>query len=264
VDPQAPRRLLHHLLVLNSRKARLSFVKVVEYQRRGVVHVHAVIRLDGPDGACSPAPPELQLQQLLLAIRSAVSRAQAPIAGGETIARWGRQIDLRPLPEEETVKRAIAAYLAKYATKSTDNGGRLDHPLRHDDLDRLDLPAHLRRLVLTAWELGAMPELARLRLRAWAHTLGFPGHWVTKSRRYSTTFRELRAARSEWRSGRHPCEDEDDEQLVRAAEWRFAGRGWSNPGDQWLAETAARNHAEMLRVAREERRGQPARKEDDQ
>ncbi|MER7366826.1 replication initiator [Nonomuraea wenchangensis] len=31
----------------------IAFVKVAEYQRRGVVHFHAVIRLDGPDG---PAP----------------------------------------------------------------------------------------------------------------------------------------------------------------------------------------------------------------
>ena len=34
-----------------------------------------------------------------------------------------------------------------------------------------------------------------LRLRAWAHMLGFGGHWSTKSRRYSTTFTVLRRAR---------------------------------------------------------------------
>ena len=31
-----------------------SFAKIVEYQRRGVVHFHAVIRLDGPGGPTSP------------------------------------------------------------------------------------------------------------------------------------------------------------------------------------------------------------------
>ena len=47
-------------------QVRLSYAKVAEYQRRGVVHFHAIIRLDGPTGpatappgptaACSPAP----------------------------------------------------------------------------------------------------------------------------------------------------------------------------------------------------------------
>ncbi|GAA4063967.1 hypothetical protein GCM10022233_42630 [Streptomyces shaanxiensis] len=29
---------------------RVSFAKVAEYQKRGAVHVHAVIRIDGPSG----------------------------------------------------------------------------------------------------------------------------------------------------------------------------------------------------------------------
>ena len=34
-----------------AEQARLSYGKVAEYQRRGLVHFHAVVRLDGPDGA---------------------------------------------------------------------------------------------------------------------------------------------------------------------------------------------------------------------
>ncbi|GAA4980340.1 hypothetical protein GCM10023257_18240 [Streptomyces hyderabadensis] len=37
--------------------ARLSYAKVAEYQRRGLVHFHAVVRLDGPDGPDSHRPP---------------------------------------------------------------------------------------------------------------------------------------------------------------------------------------------------------------
>jgi hypothetical protein len=33
---------------------RVSFAKVAEYQKRGLVHFHAVIRLDGPDGSTQP------------------------------------------------------------------------------------------------------------------------------------------------------------------------------------------------------------------
>ena len=39
--------------------ARLSYAKVAEYQRRGLVHFHAVIRLDGPDGPTDAPPPGL-------------------------------------------------------------------------------------------------------------------------------------------------------------------------------------------------------------
>ena len=37
------------------------------------------------------------------------------------------------------------------------------------------------------------------RFRAWAHMLGYGGHFLTKSRRYSVTFGQLRAARTEHR-----------------------------------------------------------------
>lgn len=36
--------------------ATLSYVKVAEYQKRGQVHFHAVIRLDGPTGPTSTPP----------------------------------------------------------------------------------------------------------------------------------------------------------------------------------------------------------------
>ena len=35
-------------------------------------------------------------------------------------------------------------------------------------------------------------------LRRWAHMLGFGGHFLTKSRYYSVTFRVLREARTVW------------------------------------------------------------------
>jgi len=38
-------------------RARLSYAKVAEYQRRRLVHFHAIIRLDGPDGPPTHHPP---------------------------------------------------------------------------------------------------------------------------------------------------------------------------------------------------------------
>jgi hypothetical protein len=51
-----------------SDHARLSYAKVAEYQRRGLVHFHAVIRLDGPDGPADPPPAGLTHQALRDAI----------------------------------------------------------------------------------------------------------------------------------------------------------------------------------------------------
>jgi hypothetical protein len=47
-----------------------------------------------------------------------------------------------------------------------------------------------------------LAERAGLRnLGRWVHMLGFRGHFVTKSRRYSTTLGELRAARAVSQAG---------------------------------------------------------------
>src|SRR4051812_8079382 len=55
--------------------ARLSYAKVAEYQRRGLVHFHAVIRLDGPDGPTDPPPAGLTHDALRSAITTAARTA---------------------------------------------------------------------------------------------------------------------------------------------------------------------------------------------
>jgi hypothetical protein len=60
------------------------------------------------------------------------------------------------------------------------------------DVERLKVRPHVRRYVECAWRLGGYRHLRALKLRRWAHSLGFRGHCFTKSRRYSTTFTALR------------------------------------------------------------------------
>ncbi len=244
-----------------SAHVRVSFAKVVEYQHRGVVHLHAVIRLDHPDQPADPPPAPFDTELLATAIQHAATTAAVAYpatAGLDGAARWGTQLDLRPIGGVGTVPGVVAAYLAKYATKSTDPAGHLDHRLERADLDTLDhhLTPHLARMVRTAWDLGARPELEALRLQAWAHTLGFRGHWLTKSRRYSTTFAALRAARADWHTHHHPAGTDTGStpgETVSVGDWRYAGTGWTNDGDAWLAATAAARHAETRRTARQER-----------
>jgi hypothetical protein len=115
------------------------------------------------------------------------------------VARWGAQLDLREIRQTgpgELSAEAVAGYIAKYATKATESyGAALDRRIRHEhELDHLRVPAHIARLARACWDLGGEPALTGLRLRQWAHMLGFRGHWSTKSRRYSTTLTALRRA----------------------------------------------------------------------
>jgi hypothetical protein len=120
--------------------------------------------------------------------------------GVTLIARWGEQLDVRHITEagvdQELSAEQVAGYIAKYATKATEAlGVTLDHRLGEGELEELDVPVHVAELVRSCFELGSRPSLARLRLRNWAHMLGFGGHFSTKSRRYSTTLGALRRAR---------------------------------------------------------------------
>ena len=117
------------------------------------------------------------------------------------------------------------------------------------------------QLVRAAWALGGRPELEELRLRAWAHMLGFGGPWSTKSRRYSTTFTVLRRARVAFAkrrraSGGVPLDawgrPEDDQAMIVVASWVYIGSGYETEGERWLALSAAARAREPRRMAREE------------
>jgi hypothetical protein len=194
--------------------------------------------------------------------------------GPERYARWGEQLDVRNITTgedqaEELSAEQVAGYIAKYATKATESfGSGLDRRLDPDDLDRLDgLPAHVVELVRAAWELGGRRELEGLRLRAWAHMLGFRGHWSTKSRRYSTTFTVLRRARVQFAKRRRARDGvpldawgrpEDDQAVIVIASWIYVGSGYATEGERWLALSAAARAREQREVAWEELRTMPA------
>jgi len=124
----------------------------------------------------------------------------------------------------------VAGYVAKYATKAAECTGTLDR--RITPADRLaDLPIsdHARRLIAECLCLGKLPEFSELRLAAWAHMLGFRGHFSTKSRAYSTTMGALRADRAAHQrayataTGLLPDLDSDTTLVIN--DWHFAGRG---------------------------------------
>jgi hypothetical protein len=65
------RSIAHHAGLTNkalTARLRVSYAKVAEYQRRGVVHFHAIIRLDGPAGPADAPPAWADLALLTAAI----------------------------------------------------------------------------------------------------------------------------------------------------------------------------------------------------
>ena len=102
-----------------------------------------------------------------------------------------------------------------------------------------------------------------LRLRRWAHMLGFGGHFLTKARRRVITFKLLRDTRVTFR--RHQDQTTDQTTgLIRAADHldeettliigtlTFTGAGWHTTGDALLANTAAAMARARQQAGREE------------
>ncbi|GGT46124.1 replication initiation protein [Streptomyces chromofuscus] len=231
--------------------ARISFGKVAEYQKRGAIHFHAVIRLDGPEGGSALPPAWASAELLTDAIRAAARRTEIPgplVDSREHRFAFGKQLDIRTIRSADfsgpvqITERAVAAYIAKYATKGAETAtGTLDRPVRLlAEIAHFDVPEHARRLIRACWSLGRRPELAELRLRAWAHMLGFRGHFSTKTRKYSTTLGALRDARAAWRRAQTlerlhgPDAPDAEETTLVLAHWAFAGVGLTR-GEEWLA-----------------------------
>ncbi|MGH2688763.1 MAG: replication initiator, partial [Actinomycetota bacterium] len=233
-----------------------QFAKVGEYQLRGAVHFHAIFRLDGvgPDGGIVAPPAEFTVELLTEALTETVRTVEVAPAEleGRMSLRWGREFHVRPIRRGSDVSQeAVAAYVAKYATKGSESLGE----------GRVN--AHIRRLRETAWDLGVQPQFADLRLTEAVTELGFRGHFSTRSRTYSTTLKAKRQVRRDYAQRRRlpkgtteflDCwgRPEEDEAVVVEARWSYAGSGYRNNGERWLALSAAARAREWRRIAREE------------
>ena len=198
-------------------QVHFQFVKVAEYQARGVVHFHAVIRLDAPGQDYTPPAARYTTDLLCDAIGQAAAVVLPVEHDGQVVTlTFGPQIDTRPVRRDAIVGtgkpldiEAVANYIAKYATKTLTAPGVPDARIRHaSEIGGLRCSAHHRAMIATAWKLGGIRHDARFRLHA--HMLGWGGHFLTKSRRYSVTFGYLRGERVQHRRAqRHPDGERD-------------------------------------------------------
>jgi Replication initiator protein, pSAM2 len=228
------------------QRVRVRFVKVAEYQARGIIHYHAVIRLDAAtEQDYQPPPPGFDPPLLKEAVVQAAAAITLDVAAhldrlntravgtgpGDTgslpvidpdlrrIVRFGTQTDARtitrvhglPATGTDLPAPAVANYIAKYATKAISTPGLPARPVRSPAaITALRCPAHHKQLITTCWQLGKRPCAAQLALNRWTHMLGYRGHFLTKSRRYSVTFGQLRAWRTDYRRAQnHPGGETD-------------------------------------------------------
>lgn len=241
------------------RRCRVSFVKVAEFQRRGVVHFHALIRLDGP-GDFDPPQIDIDTAALAQAIRQAAAHLQLTVEmpdGSGLVLRFGEQLDTQTVnsgPAGELTPEHAARYIAKYATKSAEDFGLGDRRISPETLPLLGVSDHVDRLVRVAWQLGEHESYDGL--RRWVHMLGFRGHFTSKSRRYSTTLGAIRGERRAYRqrqAAEHIREliPEEHDTTAVVARWEFAGLGYLTTGDTALALSAAARARERRQAARE-------------
>ena len=254
--------------------ARLSYAKVAEYQRRGLVHFHAAIRLDGPDGPADPAPPGLVVHALHDAILEAARSVTLEVTrpdGTALVLGWGVQVDVRRITPTraqavedehgEITDAALAGYIAEYATKGTGKtDGHPDRPIRSGHyIAHLAVSDHHRRIIQTCWRLGGLDRYEELNLRKWAHMLGFRGHFLTKSQRYSTTFRAIRRERRVWRLAATLDQLDGPPELKTITvvnDWRLVGIGHHTNADRELALAIAERrlqHRSTRRAGKETR-----------
>jgi replication initiator protein RepSA len=242
--------------------ATVQYAKVAEYQVRGAVHFHALVRLDGPrtpDGF-APAPPTVDATRLAGLVRAAAASVRLNVPGVDAsdparLLAFGRQLDARPVrsnrrtddPDRALSPEQVAGYLAKYATKSITDTGATGN-------------AHHRRLRATARDLAVRAEAAQQDsyelLGKWTHMLGFRGHFASKSRRYSVTLGALRRARrraqaliAQSRAEGRPLDlaaleadllaEDNTETTLVIGHWHYVGSGWNTEAERVLAIAAA-------------------------
>lgn len=279
------RAVATHLGVTESglgQHASIQYAKVAEYQDRGLVHFHALVRLDGPAdaGIGAPAPAALDGPTLAALVRETAPGVTvlAEAIDDEDSPRvlvWGAQLDVRVVtpghrsddPTAAVTPGQVAGYLAKYATKDVSG--------LHGEGQQRPHIAALRAACTDLAERAARhhgEEHDYQRMGKWVHMLGFRGHFGTKSRRYSVTLGALRRARARWQAmaaesrrtresidtrdlERRLLADDEEETTVVIGSWTYLGTGWRDAAEEALALAAAARAREYDQWRAERRDG---------
>ncbi|GAA3083643.1 hypothetical protein GCM10010464_54620 [Pseudonocardia yunnanensis] len=112
---------------------------------------------------------------------------------------------------------------------------------------------------------AALEQYEDLGLQRWAHMLGFRGHFLTKSQRYSTTFGALRHGRRTWRLAEDLAQldrDTDDPNTISldlttitvVNDWRLVHIGHRTYAERELAVAIAERNRQQRKSRTTQRR----------
>jgi uncharacterized Zn-finger protein len=240
---------------------RISFMKVVELQRRALPHFHAVIRLDANGELGEPllAPDTtVSAHDFVVLVRQAAMETALIVRDDKTMG-FGEQIDIKIITGANHTElndchisgRQIARYLAKYVTKSVADFGIGAHRFSPAVIDQLEVTDHVHEILRTIVAISA--EERYQDVLSWLHTLGYRGHVVSKSRQFSTTMTALRGKRADWWESRKN-NDLSVKMRNRADEpipWQFQRLGLDSLGDRSLVVSASTRARERRIAARQ-------------
>jgi hypothetical protein len=139
---------------------RVSYIRVAEYQHRGLVHVHPLIRLDRRmpayrSGEVRVPDRRFTVQLFEDALRATVEAVSVNVPDelGAGTVRWGAQLDVQQLTGDDDERRRRASYLAKYSTKSTEQAGGLLHRVHRGEVEHVHVREHVRGYLRAAFDL---------------------------------------------------------------------------------------------------------------
>ena len=132
---------------------RIRYVKVAEYQERGIVHFHAVIRLDAPGQDYQPSPAGYTAVMLCDAIDQAASTATVTTGSGLRLG-FGAQTDARAIRHSPRPARHRPGPIRA-------GGGELHRQVRHQDPYRARRPGHAHPHRLRSPGPALLPALPR-------------------------------------------------------------------------------------------------------
>ncbi len=184
------------LCVPRSRYQDIAYLRVVEWQQRGLAHVHALVRIRRQPGR--------RITKRGVARQLARTSLEVPINGAAVILRWGAQLDVQILGSiEDDAVLQRASYIAKYATKSPgDSLAGSDARTRH----------HAR--IANAVQERLSQQMSHRRLLSVRERLGLRGSIVTASHSWEP---------------RRPREPADLPRVRPGGRWRLASTGYELP-----------------------------------
>lgn len=156
-----PRRWSWFVTYLRRLVGDVQYFKVYEWQERGVLHVHALVRV--PDGISG--------KRFVQAVKSCAR---------SSVTRFGPQVDVRFLPagdvpaevrpgvQARSPRIAAAGYVAKYCSKGYEDLGSVAML----DVDTGEITSRCVRPWSASRQWGDSMRTCRLRRFAWATTVG--------------------------------------------------------------------------------------------